>query len=147
MKTYKLLYPLLPFLLLAACDNATNGDVHTDAHRNVEIYDDNDTMRDYEEVINRRTADDRFGKILTDSLYHENLERDRSKMYADIGMSAAEIEQFEENYRMRLGELKTHGLGNYTLQDLHDLEDESMKTTLTDPQYRKYLELKAGGNE
>lgn len=142
MKTSIISILALSLIAISSCNNPTEREVKREEHREVEIYDDSDTLRDYEEVLNRRKDDNALNETLTDSVYASKLNADRSDLYNSIGMTTRDIEQFEENYNERLNTMKTHGLGNYTLQDLNNQEDESMKMALSDPQYRKYLQMK-----
>lgn len=145
MKTSIILILALPLIAFSGCNNPTEREITTEENRSVEIYDDSDTLRDFEEVLNRRKDDERLNEKLTDSVYEAHLNADRSDLYTGVGMSPTDIEQFEENYKRKLNDMKSHGLGNYTLQDLNNQEDESMKMALSDPLYRKYLEMKVNG--
>ena len=139
MKT--LAISLFGFLMVAtiSCGDGHKDNVHNDEIDEVRLYDDGDTLLDYEEVLNRRKSDDQVDS----NTFAASLNKDRTALYESLEMTTSDIDRFEKAHTEGLEEMRRHGLENYKLHDMYDLEDESMRTTLSDQQYREYLEMKA----
>lgn len=69
-------------------------------------------------------------------------DQDRTKLYKDLGMSADQIERFEEDFTRKVNAIQTHGRGDFSAQDVENQEGQSMNAVLSKDQYKKYLDWK-----